>query len=166
MGSRQTSSYGASLVICPAVSAVEDNHGEKTNHGPVPTERDLAHRQDLPVSPSAVVGGTESAVCGAARSPDEDGALQGQQRLSGKEVVKLRWDWEIPVPELGTCVFLIPADFGGRHDNAGVKNGDERQIVLNRAAKSVIEGQRGLDPLWVFPYGQPDKDATPPRCTA
>ncbi|MEZ3137331.1 tyrosine-type recombinase/integrase [Stutzerimonas kunmingensis] len=80
-----------------------------------------------------------------------------------QEVVKLRWDWEIPVPELGTSVFLIPANFGGRHENAGVKNGDERLIVLNRVAKSVIEGQRGLDPLWVFPYGQPDKDgnATP-----
>ena len=75
-----------------------------------------------------------------------------------QEVVKLRWDWEIPVPELGTSVFLIPADFGGRHENAGVKNGDERLIVLNRVAKSVIEGQRGLDPVWVFPYGQPDKD--------
>ena len=75
-----------------------------------------------------------------------------------QEVVKLRWDWEIPVPELGTSVFLIPANFGGRHENAGVKNGDERLIVLNRVAKSVIEGQRGLDPLWVFPYGQPDKD--------
>ncbi|MBD3736647.1 MAG: tyrosine-type recombinase/integrase [Pseudomonas balearica] len=80
-----------------------------------------------------------------------------------QEVVKLRWDWEIPVPELGTSVFLIPANFGGRHENAGVKNGDERLIVLNRVAKSVIEGQRGLDPLWVFPYGQVDKDgnATP-----
>lgn len=80
-----------------------------------------------------------------------------------QEVVKLRWDWEIPVPELETSVFLIPADFGGRHDNAGVKNGDERLIVLNRVARSVIEGQRGLDPIWVFPYGQPDKDgnATP-----
>ena len=80
-----------------------------------------------------------------------------------QEVVKLRWDWEIPVPELGTSVFLIPADFGGRHENAGVKNGDERLIVLNQVARSVIEGQRGLDPLWVFPYGQPDKDgnATP-----
>jgi len=55
-----------------------------------------------------------------------------------QEVVKLRWDWEIPVPELGTSVFLIPADFGGRHENAGVKNGDERLIVLNRVAKSVI----------------------------
>lgn len=62
------------------------------------------------------------------------------------------------MPELETSVFLIPADFGGRHDNAGVKNGDERLIVLNRFAKSVIEGQRGLDQLWVFPYGQPDKD--------
>lgn len=80
-----------------------------------------------------------------------------------QEVVKLRWDWEIPVPELETSVFLIPANFGGRHENAGVKNGDERLIVLNRVAKSVIAGQRGLDPIWVFPYGQPDKDgnATP-----
>jgi hypothetical protein len=28
-----------------------------------------------------------------------------------QEVCKLRWDWEISVAELGTSVFLIPADF-------------------------------------------------------
>jgi len=80
-----------------------------------------------------------------------------------QEVVKLRWDWEIPIPELNTSVFLIPADFGGRHESSGVKNGDERLVVLNNVAKSVIEGQRGLDPVWVFPYGQPDRNgkATP-----
>jgi integrase len=80
-----------------------------------------------------------------------------------QEVVKLRWDWEIPIPELNTSVFLIPADFGGRHESSGVKNGDERLVVLNSVAKSVIEGQRGLDPVWVFPYGQPDRNgkATP-----
>ncbi|WP_333908319.1 tyrosine-type recombinase/integrase [Pseudomonas aestuarii] len=77
-----------------------------------------------------------------------------------QEVVKLRWDWEIPVPELKTSVFLIPADFGGRHENSGVKNGDERLVVLNNVARSVIEGQRGLDPVWVFPYGKPDDDGT------
>jgi integrase len=27
-------------------------------------------------------------------------------------------------------------------------------------AKSVIEGQRGLDPVWVFPYGKPERDGT------
>ena len=48
-----------------------------------------------------------------------------------QEVCKLRWDWEISVPELGASVFLIPADFGGRHERSGVKNGDERLVVLN-----------------------------------
>lgn len=77
--------------------------------------------------------------------------------------MKLRWDWEIPVPELNTSVFLTPADFGGRHERSGVKNGDERLVALNNVAKSVIEGQRGLDPIWVFPYGKPDRygKATP-----
>ncbi|UUY10625.1 tyrosine-type recombinase/integrase [Pseudomonas sp. J452] len=80
-----------------------------------------------------------------------------------QEVVKLRWDWEIPVPELDTSVFLIPSDFGGRDKGSGVKNGEERLVVLNAVAKSVIEGQRGLDPVWVFPYGMPDRNgkATP-----
>ncbi|MCT5826621.1 tyrosine-type recombinase/integrase [Pseudomonas aeruginosa] len=80
-----------------------------------------------------------------------------------QEVVKLRWDWEIPVPELDTSVFLIPSDFGGRDKGSGVKNGEERLVVLNTVAKSVIEGQRGLDPVWVFPYGMPDRNgkATP-----
>lgn len=64
----------------------------------------------------------------------------------------LRWDWEISVPELGTSVFLIPADFGGRHENSGVKNRDERLVVLNSVAKSIIEGQRGVRREWVFPY--------------
>ncbi|MBC3411328.1 tyrosine-type recombinase/integrase [Pseudomonas sp. SWRI51] len=69
-----------------------------------------------------------------------------------QEVCKLRWEWEISVPELGTSVFLIPADFGGRHENSGVKNRDERLVVLNSVAKSVIDGQRGISREWVFPY--------------
>jgi integrase len=69
-----------------------------------------------------------------------------------QEVCKLRWDWEIAVPELGTSVFLIPADFGGRHARSGVKNGDERLVVLNNVAKSIIEKQRGVSKEWVFPY--------------
>ncbi|WP_328296371.1 tyrosine-type recombinase/integrase [Pseudomonas fulva] len=69
-----------------------------------------------------------------------------------QEVCKLRWDWEISVPELGTSVFLIPADFGGRHARSGVKNGDERLVVLNNVAKSIIERQRGISKEWVFPY--------------
>lgn len=74
-----------------------------------------------------------------------------------QEVCKLRWEWEIRVPELGTSVFLIPADFGGRREGAGVKNGDERLVVLNEVAQRVIDGQRGLHPSLVFPYGKQDK---------
>lgn len=69
-----------------------------------------------------------------------------------QEVCKLRWDWEIFVPELGTSVFLIPAEFGGRHENSGVKNRDERLVVLNSVAKSVIDSQRGISREWVFLY--------------
>lgn len=69
-----------------------------------------------------------------------------------QEVCKLRWDWEIQVPELGTSVFLIPADFGGRNERSGVKNGDERLVVLNSVAKSIIDRQRGVSREWVFPY--------------
>lgn len=69
-----------------------------------------------------------------------------------QEVCKLRWDWEISVPELGTSVFLIPSDFGGRNERSGVKNGDERLVVLNSVAKSIIDKQRGLSRDWVFPY--------------
>lgn len=74
-----------------------------------------------------------------------------------QEVCKLQWDWEIRVPELGTSVFLIPSEFGGRHEKAGVKNRDERLVVLNRVAMSIIDGQSGLHTKYVFPYGQPDE---------
>ena len=74
-----------------------------------------------------------------------------------QEVCKLRWEWEIKVPELGTSVFLIPAGFGGRHERSGVKNGDERLVVLNSVARRIIDGQRGLHPDLVFPYGELDE---------
>jgi len=69
-----------------------------------------------------------------------------------QEVCLLRWGWEIQIPELGTSVFLIPAKFGGRTEHSGVKNGDDRLVVLNRIARSVIEAQRGGDPDYVFGY--------------
>jgi integrase len=69
-----------------------------------------------------------------------------------QEVCKLRWDWEISVPELGTSVFLIPAEFGGRHENSGAKNRDERLVVLNTVTRPIIDGQRGISREWVFPY--------------
>lgn len=60
------------------------------------------------------------------------------------EVCGLRWEWEVQVPELDTTVFIVPAEF--------VKNGEERLVVLNRVAKSVIDEVRGIHPVFVFTY--------------
>jgi integrase len=62
--------------------------------------------------------------------------------LREKEVVNLRWLWEVPVPELDTSLFVVPRAF--------VKNGLDRYVVLNRIAKSVIDGCRGEHPEFVF----------------
>lgn len=75
-----------------------------------------------------------------------------------QEVCKLRWDWEVRVPELKTSVFVIPSAFGGRHELSGVKNGEDRVVVLNQVAQAVIEERRGIHPEHVFTYrGQPAK---------
>jgi integrase len=68
-----------------------------------------------------------------------------------QEVVKLQWDWEVRIPELNTSVFVVPKNFGGRNGGSGVKNKQDRVIVLNRVARSVIEAQRHKHALWVFP---------------
>jgi integrase len=60
------------------------------------------------------------------------------------EVCGLKWAWEVQVPELDTSVFLIPG--------AKVKNGDDRLVVLNRVAKSVIDSVRGEHDEYVFVY--------------
>jgi integrase len=70
-----------------------------------------------------------------------------------QEVCGLRWDYEVRVPELGTSVFIIP---GSR-----VKNGDDRLVVLNRVARSIIDAQRGLDPQYVFTYCPRSRKAKP-----
>ena len=36
--------------------------------------------------------------------------------------------------------------------HSGVKNGEDRLVVLNDVAKAIIEAQRGLHKIWVFPY--------------
>jgi len=64
------------------------------------------------------------------------------------EICRLQWDWEVKVPELDTFVFIVPGSF--------VKNGDERLIVLNDIARSVVESRRGKHPTNVFAYkGKP-----------
>ena len=65
-----------------------------------------------------------------------------------QEICSLRWDWEVPVPQLGTSVFIIPG--------VNVKNGDERLIVLNGIARSVVEARRMIGSTHVFTYkGKP-----------
>jgi integrase len=67
-----------------------------------------------------------------------------------QEVCQLRWEWEVCVPELGTSVFIVPGE--------RVKNREERLIVLNRVAKSIVDQQRGSHPEFVFTYrGNPVK---------
>jgi len=61
-----------------------------------------------------------------------------------QEVCSLRWEWEIDVPELETSVFLIPEE--------RVKNGEERLVVLNRIARSIVENERGVHATQVFTY--------------
>lgn len=64
------------------------------------------------------------------------------------EVCHLRWDWEVQVPELGTSVFIIPGNY--------VKNGEERLVIVNRVAQSVLDEVRGHDRDHVFVYrGRP-----------
>ena len=61
-----------------------------------------------------------------------------------QEVCQLRWSWEVQVPELETSVFIVPKGF--------VKNDEDRLIVLNRVARSVVEECRGMHREFVFAY--------------
>lgn len=61
-----------------------------------------------------------------------------------QEVCQLRWDWEVQVPELNSSLFIIPGQM--------VKNREDRLVVLNRIAKSVIQEVRGMHSNYVFTY--------------
>lgn len=66
-----------------------------------------------------------------------------------QEICELRWDWEIKIPESPhLMVFIVPSTF--------VKNGDDRLVVCNDMARSVVEGERGKHPTHVFIFkGKP-----------
>jgi len=59
-----------------------------------------------------------------------------------QEICNLKWEWLVSTPE-GT-VFVIPAAF--------VKNRDDRLVVLNSVAMSIIEKLKGQHPEYVFTY--------------
>jgi len=74
-----------------------------------------------------------------------------------QEICNLRWEWEVKVPKLKTSVFIIPPLFDENEDK-GVKNREERFVVLNRVAKAIVEEMRGKHPTHVFSYkGKPVK---------
>ena len=55
-----------------------------------------------------------------------------------QDVCGLKWDWEVKVPELDTFVFVIPRDV--------VKNDEDRLIVHNSVAKSIVDERRQSRP--------------------
>jgi len=65
--------------------------------------------------------------------------------LRESNVCGLQWTWEVAVPEVGRSVFVIPPE--------AFKSKRAHVAILNDAAWSIIEEQRGKHPIWVFPHG-------------
>lgn len=69
-----------------------------------------------------------------------------------ENVVGLRWEWEVPVPEVGRSVFVIPLEeFKGKRYQV---------LVLNDVAWSIVEAQRGKHAEYVFVYRRERSAAT------
>jgi len=64
--------------------------------------------------------------------------------LRESNVCGLQWTWEVAVPEGGRSVFVIPPE--------AFKSKRAHVAILNDAAWSIIEEQRGKHPIWVFPH--------------
>jgi integrase len=65
-----------------------------------------------------------------------------------QEICRLRWDWELEIPQSKTSVFILPADV--------TKTSTERVVVLNAVANRVVESRRGIHKDFVFTYrGRP-----------
>jgi integrase len=63
--------------------------------------------------------------------------------LRQENVCGLRWGWEVFVAEIDRSVFVIPA--------ACFKAKRPHVTILNDAAWSIVQAQRGKDEKWVFP---------------
>jgi integrase len=64
--------------------------------------------------------------------------------LRDSNLCRLQWTWELPVPEIGRSVFVIPPE--------AFKSKRAHVVILNDAAWSIVQTQRGKHPIWVFPY--------------
>ncbi|PZN74463.1 MAG: hypothetical protein DM484_21220 [Candidatus Methylumidiphilus alinenensis] len=62
----------------------------------------------------------------------------------------LRWEWETPLPEIGTSIFVVPGRPNQKIGWEGTKSKQDAIIPINRIARSVIEECRGIHPEWVF----------------
>jgi integrase len=64
--------------------------------------------------------------------------------LRDSNLCGLQWSWEVPVPEIGRSVFVVPEDeFKAKRPHV---------VILNDIAWSIIQTQRGKHAVWVFPY--------------
>src|SRR5438067_9558474 len=64
--------------------------------------------------------------------------------LRDSNVCGLQWPWEVAIPELGRSVFVIPPE--------AFKSKRPHVVILNDVAWSIVEAQRSLHPIWVFPF--------------
>ena len=64
--------------------------------------------------------------------------------LRDSNVCGLQWTWEVSIPELGRSVFIIPPE--------AFKTKRPHVVILNDVAWSIVEAQRSLHPIWVFPF--------------
>ena len=78
------------------------------------------------------------------RAPGRMALFAVNTGLRESNVCGLEWAWEVPVPEVGRSVFVIPPE--------AFKSKRAHVVILNDAAWSIVEAQRGLDPIWVFPH--------------
>ncbi len=61
-----------------------------------------------------------------------------------ENVCGLRWQWEVPVPEAGRSVFVVPA--------SEFKSKRPHVLILNDLAWRIVEAQRGKHKEFVFVY--------------
>ncbi len=59
-------------------------------------------------------------------------------------IAELRWEWEIPIPEIRSSIFLVPGEF--------TKNETTCMLVLNSTARNLIERRRGKIDSHVFGF--------------
>ncbi|MDB5821345.1 MAG: Integrase family protein [Herminiimonas sp.] len=97
---------------------------------------------------SPALGDTDERFCGSNKLYLPDGTFMTHAECPIAKVVTRQ------MAEVNYAELIIERPDGSRITviNSGVKNGEDRLVVLNDVAKSVVEAQRGLHPTWVFPY--------------